>query len=203
MYSPVKGPLYPPGYPDEDPRSAAGFPERERVYARLQPLVRRLIRTYGEDAEQQKDLHGEIYVRFCALYESYDPARGIPLQPYLIRNLITSTYTYARSQWRLNRCAQTLQQLEMREQLHREDPTNGWIEGMEQQDWIEHLRESVERLPERQRRVIRLRYYDSLSYGEIAGRLGVTEATVRSLQRHGVHRLRQWAKDRFRAPAEE
>src|SRR6266700_1170068 len=45
---------------------------RDILYAELQPLVRRLISQYGDDAESRKDLAGEIYCRFCTSFESFD-----------------------------------------------------------------------------------------------------------------------------------
>src|SRR5947207_14177253 len=54
--------------------------DREALYAEFQPLVRRLIRQYGDDAEMRQDLAGEIFFRFCILLASYDPCRGVPLR---------------------------------------------------------------------------------------------------------------------------
>src|SRR5690242_20589698 len=73
--------------------------EREAIYADFQPLVRRLIRQYGDTPEIREDLKGEIYCRFCDLLEAYDPSRGVNLYAYLVRMLSTSTYAYARSLW--------------------------------------------------------------------------------------------------------
>src|SRR5947207_2285808 len=39
-------------------------PEREALFADFQPLVRRLIRQYGDTYELRQDLEGEIYCRF-------------------------------------------------------------------------------------------------------------------------------------------
>src|SRR5262245_39584833 len=74
--------------------------KREELFGELQPLVRRLIQRFGEDPEMRRDLEGEIYYRFCMLLDAYDPARGVPLRPYLIRQLSASVYTYARQGWR-------------------------------------------------------------------------------------------------------
>src|SRR5947209_20458060 len=69
------------------------FLQRDGLYAEFQPLVRRLIRQYGGDnAELREDLAGEIYYRFCQLLEVYDPERGVPLRPYLVRQLTASVY---------------------------------------------------------------------------------------------------------------
>src|SRR5690242_6653150 len=83
-------------------------PDRDALYAEFQPLVRRLIRQYGEDVESRGDLQGEIYYRFCLLLDAYDPERGVPLRPYLVRQLTASVYTYARQGWRRQRREVTL-----------------------------------------------------------------------------------------------
>src|SRR5690349_17567564 len=82
------------------PGSQFSRAEREAIYADFQPLVRRLIRQYGDTPEIREDLKGEIYCRFCDLLEAYDPNRGVNLYAYLVRMLSTSTYAYARSLWR-------------------------------------------------------------------------------------------------------
>src|SRR5580700_10016508 len=74
--------------------------QQDQLYAEFRPLVRRLIRQYGENAEIRNDLEGEIYYRFCVLLKAFDPNRGIPLRPYLVRQLSASIYTFARHHWR-------------------------------------------------------------------------------------------------------
>src|SRR5579872_3052078 len=83
----------PSSYPirsDASEEAAAPLAEemdRDQLYAEFAPLVRRLLRQYGQDPELKKDLAGEIYCRFCALLQAYDPQRGVPLRPYLVRQL--------------------------------------------------------------------------------------------------------------------
>lgn len=69
--------------------------ERDALFVELQPLIDRLIRQYGEDVEQREDLRGELYRSFCDLLAGYDPARGVPLRPYLTRDLALAAYTFA------------------------------------------------------------------------------------------------------------
>ena len=66
--------------------------DREALFQDFQPLVRRLIRQYGEDLELKRDLAGEIYCRFCELLDAYDPSRGIPVRAYLVRTLTASVF---------------------------------------------------------------------------------------------------------------
>jgi RNA polymerase sigma-70 factor (ECF subfamily) len=58
-------------------------------------------------------------------------------------------------------------------------------------DAVEHfwLEAALERLPERERRVIELSYYGDLSDGAIAQRLRVPLGSVKSWKRRGLHRL--------------
>ncbi|MGW2911695.1 sigma-70 family RNA polymerase sigma factor [Streptomyces asoensis] len=50
---------------------------------------------------------------------------------------------------------------------------------------------AISALPERQRDVIRLRYCEGCSTADVAFQLGITEAGVRSTERHAKRRLRE------------
>src|ERR1041385_7058749 len=77
--------------------------DRDALYAEFQPLIKRLIRQYGDSAEGRQDLTGEIYYKFCALHDAFDPNRGIPFRPYMVRQLTAAVYTHARHGWRRQR----------------------------------------------------------------------------------------------------
>ncbi len=166
--------------------------ERESLYAGLQPLVRRLIRQYGDTYEMRQDLEGEIYCRFQELLDCYDPSRGVPLRAYLIRRLISSVYTFARSQWRRQRREVSLGTGDVADEGA--DPGASvlqWRHDVARRDTLSVLPEMIAALPRRQRQVIILRYYESRTHEEIAEVLGVCPATVRSLLRHGLNALRR------------
>ena len=57
-------------------------------------------------------------------------------------------------------------------------------------DAVDELHDALARLPERQRAVIVLRYYEGLSEAEIAGLLGCRPGTVKSLAHRGLATLR-------------
>ena len=71
--------------------------DRDTLYAQFAPLVKRLILHYGGCPQLREELVGEIYCRFCALLDAFDPTRGVPLRAYLVRQLSTSVYTYVRT----------------------------------------------------------------------------------------------------------
>jgi|SRR5579871_520475 len=165
--------------------------QQDSLYAEFRPLVRRLIRQYGENAEIRKDLEGEIYYRFCTLLNAYDPTRGVPLRPYLVRQLSASVYTYVRHHWRNQHREVSLELFASEtEPSQSEDPTSEWDNALNLQQVKKTLPEAISKLSDRQRKVVIWRYYEDCSFDEIAERLGVQVATARSLLRHGLNHLR-------------
>ena len=59
-----------------------------------------------------------------------------------------------------------------------------------EQEELDFLRHSVAQLPERQRQAVMLRYFGDLTAEEVAGLMECETATVRSLIRHGINRLK-------------
>jgi RNA polymerase sigma factor (sigma-70 family) len=166
--------------------------DRDALYAEFAPLVRRLIRQYGQDTEMRQDLAGEIYCRFCALLGAYDPQRGVPLRPYLVRQLTAAIYTYARQHWRLQKREVALRTEEgSQEPTPGVDPTASWLSALAQQQVAVTLPQAIDKLPERQRQVVIWRYYEERSFEEIAAFLKIQPSTARSLLRHGLNNLRQ------------
>lgn len=165
--------------------------DRDAVYARLQPLVRRLIARYGTTPDLRQELVGELYHRFCTLLEAFDPQRGISLEGYLIRSLTAAAYTYARSQWQRQRREVSFDP-EIGEHLAPSaDPTPQWDHQILLGSLRKEFRDSISGLPERQRQVLIGRYFLGQSHAEIAARLETCPATARSLLRHAINRLRR------------
>jgi len=169
-----------------------GDAERERLFSEFQPLVRRLIRQYGDDPELRQDLPGEIFRRFCAVLDAYDPTRGVPLRPYLVCNLSASVYTFVRSHWRRRKREVNLDpELEFHEAAVAEDATPAWDRELHNQEVLKELPDAISRLSPRQRVVVVARFYEARSFEDIAASLGVCPATARSLLRHGLNNLRR------------
>jgi RNA polymerase sigma factor (sigma-70 family) len=140
----------------------------------------------------RQDLEGEIYFRYCQLLAAYDPERGIPLRAYLVRKLISSVYTFARSQWRRRNHEVSLDgDSELAEQPDPNASGSTWDQELQKQELRKALPAAIAGLPQRQRQVVIWRYYESRSFEEIGEMLGVVPATVRSLLRHGLNNLRR------------
>lgn len=165
--------------------------ERDALFVELQPLIRRLIHRYGKDAEQREDLQGEMYPRFCELLAGYDPKRGVPLRPYLVRMLTLAAYTHARTDWRRRNREVRLEHPGGAVAVgSASDPSEDWIEQIIAAELMDLLPAAIARLPRRQREVVVWRYYQLKSFDEIAELLRVRPATVRSLLRHALQSLR-------------
>lgn len=166
--------------------------DRDRLYQDFQPLVRRLLRQYGDTAEQRQDLSGEIYFLFCKLLTAFDPNRGVPLRPYLVRGLTAAVYTHVRSSRRHRRREVSLEALiEQADPSEVVDPSTAWNDHIVMQDVLKSLPDAIARLPKRQRQVVIWRYYESRTFEDIAEQLQIRPATARSLLRHGINALRR------------
>jgi RNA polymerase sigma factor (sigma-70 family) len=169
-----------------------GDGDRENLYAEFQPLVRRLIRQYGDDPDLRQDLPGEIFRRFCSVLDAYDPTRGIPLRPYIVCNLSSSVYTFVRSHWRRKRREVNLDPgLDAHESAAVIDPTPAVDRELQNQEVLKALPDAIALLSPRQRMVVIARFYEARSFEDIAETLRVCPATARSLLRHGLNNLRR------------
>lgn len=175
-----------------DPIPSGRMPERDPLYSEFTPLVRRLIRQYGQDPAMREDLQGEIYYRFCILLDQYDPARGVPLRAYIVRQLTASIYIFARQHWVRNGREVFLErEIDCQLPTRIEDPTPHWDAALAHRQIKTKLHDAIRLLPERQRQVIKWRYYEERSFEEIGMLLNVQTATARSLLRHAMNNLRK------------
>lgn len=172
------------------PRATA---DREALFADFQPLVKRLIRQYGDDPDLRQELLGEIYCRFNDLLDAYDPQRGIPLRPYLVRQLTAAVYTYARSCWKRRQREVRMDHDPDESQSPQVaiDPTGRWDQDLLRGEVLRELPAAIAQLPPRQKQVVISRFYASLSFEEMAETMRIRPATVRSLLRHGLNNLRR------------
>ncbi len=168
--------------------------ERDLLYDNFRPLVQRLVRKYGDNPELRKDLVGEIYCLFCGIVDAYDPARGVPFKPYVVHQLSSSVYTYARKHWRQER-------REVRLELCDDtttggvsaatDPSQQWNHDITMRQLQEFIATAIAKLPLRQRQVVIWRYFEHRSFEEIAEALHIQVATARSSLRHGLNNIRR------------
>ena len=150
---------------------AAGSEEAfEELRGRYAGAVARVCRTVaGSDHE---DCEQEVFARIWRKAALFDPARGSPAAWLL---------TVAR------RTALNVQSSQRTPLPVERDEDAGLVEAVDVDGfWLDA---ALARLPERERTVIELAYYDDLSEGEIAKRLRVPLGSVKSWKRRGLNRL--------------
>jgi RNA polymerase sigma factor (sigma-70 family) len=170
--------------------------QRDLLYSRFNPLIRRLVRKYADLPEVREDLAGELYCCFCNLVRDYEPERGIPLRPYLVRHLTAFAYTYARRGW--TRRGREVHMDVSNQFFHFLNPMGDaeeWTDRLAKEQLLDSLPYAIARLPRQQRRAIIWRYYGNLSYEEIARRLEVEVTTARSQVRHAITNLKLWVSN--------
>lgn len=67
--------------------------------------------------------------------------------------------------------------------------------GFEDSENRQVIAELLERLPERQREIVRLRFYERMSQSEIGEAMGISQMHVSRLLRRSFEELREWATD--------
>jgi RNA polymerase sigma factor (sigma-70 family) len=164
--------------------------ERDALFTQFLPLVNRLVYQYGKNYDLRQDLRSELFCVFDTLLCRYDPSRGVPLRPYLVKQLMVCAFTFARKRWRNSEHEVSLME-RLEDGYWVTDPTREWDTQLVRRQWVEQLPVLLAKLPPRQRNVVIWRYYEERSFEEIAEMLGIQTSSARSLLRHGLNRLRE------------
>jgi RNA polymerase sigma-70 factor (ECF subfamily) len=157
----------------------------ERLVDRYERKVYRLCCSLLRDTDQAQDAAQESLVRVWRALAKYDQRAS----------LSTWIYTITR-----NRCLTAIERRRDLDSLS--DPAvehaaelSQAVDPESEQDHLAVLRELVEALPERFRRVLTLFYYEERSVAEVAQMLGLPEGTVKT----NLHRARAALGERLRA----
>ncbi|WP_336317757.1 sigma-70 family RNA polymerase sigma factor [Streptomyces lavendofoliae] len=173
-----------PGPPDEDVAERLARGEEEAVtaaYARWGALVHGLaLRALGDPAEAE-DVTQQVFFAAWRGRAGYRPDRG-PLSAWLVgitRRKIADAL------------AARTRRADLAARVERTRHTAPAAPRPE--DVLDRVRvgEEMALLPEAQRVVLRLAFYDDLSQAQIARRTGLPLGTVKSHARRGLHRLRR------------
>jgi len=130
----------------------------------------------GRSREEAEDLTAQTFERALRAIDRYEE-RGAPFSAWLLRIAAHVVADRARRAEPLN------------------DDDDGatadvgpdWVEEWELATW---LRGCLAELPEDQRRVVRLRYYEDRSFGDVATRMDRSENAVKQLLRRALAALR-------------
>ncbi len=147
------------------------------------PLLGFLYRMTGGDRALAEDMVQEAFLRVLRTIGQYQHPR--PFKPWLYAiatNLIRDHYRRSETRHTVAASEQALRQIE----------APGAVEdGLQEEDEAREIAAALLALPDLQREVVVLRYYQELSLAEIAALLDIPVGTVKSRLSIGLHRLRE------------
>lgn len=157
------------------------------IYDRYGEAVYRLALRILGDATEAEDLTQEIFLAFWR-NSKYDPHRGT-----MIVFLLTMTRSRA-----INRLRQKRSQQQLLQRCQRSTPTdngNNLMDAVSVTEVSHIVSEALQELPENQRQVLKMAYYQGLSQSEITHELNIPLGTVKTRTRQGLLKLRKLLKD--------
>lgn len=148
-----------------------------RTSAKMYGIVLGLV----HDEADAQDVLQDVYVTVWRKASLYDPAKA---------SVITWLATLSRNKAidRLRRRSAPIEDIEAAEEIADETPSS--LAVLEQAEDAVRLRDCLEQLEERARRMIRSAFFDGYSYAELAEASGVPLGTMKSWIRRGLLRLR-------------
>ncbi len=153
------------------------------IYDRYGEAVYRLALRMLGNVTEAEDLTQEVFLAFWR-NSSYDPNRGA---------MLTFLMTITRSR-AINRLSQKRSQLQLVERLGNTQPPDSKNPLMDQvsvSEISQIVTEALQQIPENQRQILEMAYYDGLSQSEITKQLNIPLGTVKTRTRQGLLKLRK------------
>lgn len=149
----------------------------------------KLCYSYVQNEQEALDLMQEIYIKLYKNMDKYD--EKYPFHPWIRRIAVNTCINEKRKNVpNVVPLNSGDDEFALEDQLAAEEDTEREVERM---DMARILKEHINCLPEKQRMVIVLRYYEDLSYEEIAELLNIPLGTVKT----DLYRAKNALKDRF------
>jgi len=155
----------------------AAFGELYYLYAHR---VYVFCRAHSRTQEEAEDLTAQTFERALAAIERYEDRRG-RLSSWLLRIAANAAVDRARRGGHETPFAEE-------SVANGEASVIGWVEEWEQAAWV---RGHVATLPEDQRRVVRLRFFEDRSFAQVASAMERSEGAVKQLAQRALKALRE------------
>jgi RNA polymerase sigma-70 factor, ECF subfamily len=168
------------------------------LYDLLAPWVLGVAYRILQDDDEAGEVVGDVFQQVWAHIDQHDPQRG-PLVPWILsiaRNRTLDAVRRRRRWWRKAERWERVREAEAGDVAGPHAPFEGSVAG-----WPLHreVHAALAALPEEQRRVVLLAYFEGLTHSEIARRLGQPLGTVKTRLRiahqkltDALQHLRDW-----------
>jgi RNA polymerase sigma-70 factor (ECF subfamily) len=170
---------------------------REAISQLLERHTRRLrdyIRMLVKDNDVAEDLTQEVLIKVVKVVDEgryVDKGRFLP---WLLRIAHNKVLDYFRAQKQVRTVSESSAGFDILGSKNFAEPSIE--EQMISEQCAEEIRALVDELPEEQRDVVRMRYYEGLSFKEIAEQTGVSINTALGRMRYALINMRQIIKKR-------
>ncbi|RAJ91074.1 RNA polymerase sigma factor (sigma-70 family) [Larkinella arboricola] len=123
---------------------------------------------------------------FLEIWEKRHSLSGVAaIKPYLFQSLRNNLLRRVRKQ----SCFSDIHDDDVQDDL---SPEISWIIQETDQLTSDRLKQAIDSLPKRQKEALYLRYYEDLSYEEIANVMGLQRQAVANYLQYGIHKLREY-----------
>jgi RNA polymerase sigma factor (sigma-70 family) len=154
------------------------------LYREFAPAIFRFCRRALPAREDAEDATNEVFMKVRQKLGTYDASR--PFTAWLYK--VASNHCW--DMLRRRRIRQDLETGDV-ETLPLEHPDPGQLERLQNEHTSKEVRAGLDKLPDRARMALTLRYFGDMSYDEIAETLGVRRAFVGVLLLRARHQLRE------------
>jgi len=156
----------------------------ETLVSRYEHKIFRLTQNITQNREDAEDATNEVFMKVRQKLGTYDSSR--PFTAWLYK--VASNHCW--DMLRRRRIRQDLETGDV-ETLPLEHPDPGQLERLQEEHTSKEVRAGLDKLPDRARMALVLRYFGDMSYDEIAETLGVRRAFVGVLLLRARHQLRE------------
>jgi len=168
---------------------------RNELIERHLPLVRAVARRFTDRGEPLEDLVQVGSVGLIKAVDRFDPARGVTLGAYAAPTIAGEIRNHLRDRGALVRLPRDAARETAQSPLPLETTVELWPDPAAEQGLARGedralLADGLRHLPNRERRIVELRYYGGLSQRGIAAALGISQVHVSRLLRDSLGRLR-------------
>ena len=155
----------------------------EELYNAYREKVERYICSHVGNEHDRADIVQQVFLNAISALESYDPEKAsISTWLYAItRNAVIDYYR------NLEKAPLSADDNELQLFSSEERPLS--------EETLDALADALEQLPERERKIIVLRFYGGYSAKETAEKIGLSYANVRFLQYNALKKLRKFLEE--------
>jgi RNA polymerase sigma-70 factor, ECF subfamily len=159
------------------------------LYDRYSGLVYKIALRILAQPEAAADLTQEVFLLFWKKPDRYDGARG---------NLAVFLAVMTRSQ-ALNRLRQLKSQQQLVQRVGRSNISPYFeapgLAQLSREELRDRIQQALQQLPENQRQVLEMAYFEDLSQSDITAKTGIPLGTVKSRSRQGLLKLQKLLQD--------